>query len=65
MDRRHPPHRAPARWWISRARWSSSAAASTPADWDGASLLPVLAAPTRRCATSPISEYYAHNIASG
>lgn len=38
---------------------------NTPADWDGASLLPVLAradAPWRDLA---ISEYYAHNIASG
>jgi choline-sulfatase len=39
--------------------------ASTPGDWDGESLVRVLDDPTARARDIAISQYYAHNVASG
>jgi choline-sulfatase len=44
---------------------SHTAGASTPEDWDGDSLLPILDNPDEPWKDYAVSEYYGHNVASG
>ena len=56
---------APARWWTWCRPSPRSAARRSPADWNGDSLVPWLDDPQTRWKDLAVSEYYAHNIASG